>query len=103
MSGIGDRVSGLLRRGRRSRKGSSSSAPSQEGQPSQDEGETLTGHAINEANAPFIDLESDRDKQAYELMKERVFLHSPTFDPVFLKQIGMDVEFNTIFGHVGWS
>jgi len=103
MSGIGDRVSGLLRRGHRSRRGSSSSAPAQEGQPSQDEGETLTGHTINEADAPFIDLESDREKQAYELLKERVFLHSPTLDHVFLKQIGMDVEFNTIFGQVGWS
>ena len=39
----------------------------------------------------------------YELLKERVFLHSPTFDPVILKQIGMDVEFNTVFEHVGWS
>jgi len=93
----------LLRRGRRSHRGSSSSAPTQEGQPSQDEGETLTGHAINEADAPIIDLESGREKQAYELLKERVFLHSLTFDPVLLKQIGMDVEFNTVFGHVGWS
>jgi len=103
MSGIGDRVSGLLRRGHRSRRGSSSSAPTQEGQPSQDEGEILTGHAINEADAPFIDLESDQEKQAYELLKECVFLHSPMFDPILLKQIGMGVEFITVFEHVGWS
>ena len=32
-----------------------------------------------------------------------MFLHSPRIDPVILKQIGMDVEFNTVFEHVGWS
>ena len=48
-------------------------------------------------------MESDREKQAYELLKERVFLLSLTFDPVFLKQIGMDVEFKTVFEHVGLS
>jgi len=60
-------------------------------------------NAIDEANAPFIDLESEWEMQAYNLMKEREFLHSPAFDPAFLHQIGMDVEFDTIFEHLGWS
>jgi len=33
-------------------------------------------HAIDEADAPFIDFESEREMQAYNLMKEREFLHS---------------------------
>ena len=45
----------------------------------------------------------DRQQQAYNLIKEREFLHSPSFDPAFLHQIGMDVEFDTIFEHLGWS
>jgi len=61
------------------------------------------GHAIDEANAPFIDLESEREMHAYNLMKECEFLHSPAFDPAFLHQIGMDVEFDIIFEHLGWS
>jgi len=61
------------------------------------------GHAIDEADAPFIDLESEREMQAYNLMKEREFLHSSAFDPAFLLQIGMDVEFDTIFEHLGWG
>jgi len=60
-------------------------------------------HAIDEADAPFIDLESEREMLAYDLMKEREFLHSPAFDPAFLDQIGMDVEFDNIFKHLGWS
>ena len=52
---------------------------------------------------PFIDLESEREIQAYNLMKEREFLHSPAFDPAFLHQIGMAVEFDTIFERLGWS
>jgi len=60
------------------------------------------GYDIDEADAPFIDLESEWEMQAYNLMKEREFLHSPAFDPVFLQQIGMDVEFDTIFEHLGW-
>ena len=55
------------------------------------------GHAIDEADVAFINLESEREMQAYNLMKEREFLHSPAFDPAFLHQIGMDVEFDTIF------
>ena len=58
-------------------------------------------HAIDEADAPFIDLESKREMQAYNLLKEREFLHSPAFDPALLHQIGMDVEFDTIFEHLG--
>ena len=61
------------------------------------------GHVIDEVDAPFIDLESEREMQAYNLMKEHEFLHSSAFDPTFLHQIGMDVEFDTIFEHLGWS
>jgi len=59
------------------------------------------GHAIDMADAPFNDLESEREMQAYNLMKERKFLYSPAFDPALLHQIGMDVEFDTIFEHLG--
>jgi len=56
-------------------------------------------HAIDKDDAPFVDLKSEREMQTYNLMKEREFLHSPAI----LHQIGMDVEFDTIFEHLGWS
>jgi len=97
-----NRIFGL----RRSRRqcGEDPPTPARNEQPTHGgEQEEPHGHTIDEADAPFIDLESEREMQAYNLMKEREFLHSPTFDPTFLHQIGMDVEFDTIFEHLGWS
>jgi len=84
-------------------RGEDPPTPARNDQPAHGGEEEPHGHAIDEADAPFIDLESEREMQAYNLMKEREFLHSPALDPAFLHQIGMDVEFDTIFEHLGWT
>jgi len=91
-----------LRRSRRQR-GEDPRTPARNEQPAHGGEEEPHGHAIDEVDAPFIDLESEREMQAYNLIKEREFLHSPAFDSAFLHQIGIDVEFDTIFKHLGWT
>ena len=45
---------------------------------------------------PHLDLEGDREMQAYNLIKNHKFVHMPTYDPDLLQKIGMDTEFTTI-------
>ena len=52
---------------------------------------------------PHLDLEGDREMQAYNLIKNREFVHTPTYDPDLLQKIGMDNEFATIWKAVGWE
>ena len=41
--------------------------------------------------------------QAYNLIKNREFVHTPAYDPDLLQNIGMDIEFATIWKAVGWE
>ena len=41
--------------------------------------------------------------QAYNLIKNREFIHTPAYDPDLLQKIGMDTEFTTISKAVGWE
>ena len=50
-----------------------------------------------------LDLEGDREMQAYNLIKNHKFVHMPTYDPDLLQKIGMDTEFATIWKAVGWE
>ena len=106
MSGIGQRVSGTFRRSRRNR-GNSSQQPSEHEESSmheeEEEVEALVGHAVDEAEAPFLDMESDREVQAYNLLKNRIFLHTPAFDLNILQKIGMDAAFTKIWKAIGWE
>ena len=45
---------------------------------------------------PHLDLEGDREMQAYNLIKNREFIHTPAYDPDLLQKIGMDIGFATI-------
>ena len=49
-----------------------------------------------EDNAAHLDLEGDRETQAYNLIKNCKFVHTPAYDPNLLQKIGMDIEFTTI-------
>jgi hypothetical protein len=51
----------------------------------------------------FIDLKSDRERQAYALIKDRVFANTKEFDPDLFEKIGMDSEFNSIWQNLGWE
>jgi len=77
-----NRIFGLRRSHRQ--RGEDPPTPTRNEQPTHGgEEEEPHGHAIDEADTAFIDLESEREMQAYNLMKEREFLHSPAFDPTF--------------------
>ena len=50
-----------------------------------------------------LDLEGERETQAYNLIKNYEFIQTPVYDPDLLKKIGMDIEFATIQKVVGWE
>ena len=54
-------------------------------------------------DGPHLDLEGDREMQAYNLIKNHEFVHMPAYDPDLLQKIGMDTEFTTIWKAVGWE
>jgi hypothetical protein len=45
---------------------------------------------------PHLDLEGDREMQAYNLIKNHEFIHTPAYDPDLLQKMGMDTEFTII-------
>ena len=41
---------------------------------------------IDEDDAPYLDLQDDRERQAYAMIKNRSFGHTRAFDPDLLKK-----------------
>ena len=58
---------------------------------------------IDEDDAPYLNLQDDRKRQAYAMIKNRSFGHTRAFDPDLLKKIGMDVDFARVWHAVGWD
>ena len=54
-------------------------------------------------NDPHLDLEGEWEMQAYNLIMNREFVHTPAYHPDLLQKIGMDIEFATIWKAVGWE
>ena len=52
---------------------------------------------------PHLDLEGAREMQAYNLIKNCEFIHTPAYDPNLLQKMGMGIEFATIWKAVGWE
>jgi hypothetical protein len=52
---------------------------------------------------PHLDLEGDREMQAYNHVKDCEFVHTPAYDPDLLEKIGMNTEFTTIWKTIGWE
>jgi hypothetical protein len=52
---------------------------------------------------PHLDLEEDQEMQAYNLIKNHEFIHTPSYDPDLPQKIGLDTEFATIWKAVGWE
>ena len=48
-------------------------------------------------------LKTRREKEVYQQLKNKDFIHTPTLDPILLQEIGMDTEFDLIFQMVGWT
>ena len=58
---------------------------------------------IDDEDAPYLDLRSDRECQAYAMIKRRSFGHTRAFDPDLLEKTGMDVDFACVWYAVGWD
>ena len=50
-----------------------------------------------------IILVDDRERQAFQILKNRTFHHTRTYDLDFLNCTGMITEFQVIFHAVGWE
>ena len=58
---------------------------------------------IDEDDAPYLDLQDDRERQAYTMIKNKSFGHTRAFDPDVFKKIGMDVDLARVWHVVGWE
>ena len=58
---------------------------------------------IVEADAPYLDLRDDRERQAYAMIKHRSFGHTRAFDPDLLEKTGMNLDFARVWHEVGWD
>jgi len=56
---------------------------------------------IDDEDAPYLDLRSDRERQAYAMIKRRSFGHTRAFDPDLLEKTGMDIDFANVWHAVG--
>ncbi len=50
-----------------------------------------------------LDLKSRREKDIYQQLKGRYFIHTPTLDPLLLLETGMGTEFDLIFRMLEWT
>ena len=58
---------------------------------------------IDEDDAPYLDLQDDRERQAYAMIKNQSFGHTKAFDLDLLEKIGMDIDFARVWHAVGWD
>jgi len=50
-----------------------------------------------------LGLKTRSEKEVFQQLKNKDFIHTPTLDPILLQEIGMDTEFDLIFQMVGWT
>ena len=50
-----------------------------------------------------LGLKTRREKDVYQQLKNKDFIHTPTIDPILLRETGMDTEFDLIFQMMGWT
>jgi hypothetical protein len=58
---------------------------------------------IDDEDASYLDLRNDRERQAYAMIKCRIFGYTRTFDLDLLEKIGMDIDFTNVWHAVGWD
>jgi len=50
-----------------------------------------------------LGLKTHREKEVFQQLKNKDFIHTPTLDPIVLQETGMDIKFDLIFQMVGWT
>uniref|UniRef100_K3Z089 Uncharacterized protein n=1 Tax=Setaria italica TaxID=4555 RepID=K3Z089_SETIT len=58
---------------------------------------------VDASDAPYLDLQGDREKQAYAILKDRAFGHTKAYEPELLEKIGMDIDFASVWSAIGWD
>jgi hypothetical protein len=58
---------------------------------------------MDDDDAPYLNLQDDRERQAYAILKHRDFGHTKAINPDLLKKTGMDVDFAHVWHTVGWG
>ena len=58
---------------------------------------------VSAADAAFVNLQDDREKQAHAILKDRVFANTKEFDLTLLEKTGMDSKFDSIWHALGWE
>jgi len=48
-----------------------------------------------------LGLKTRREKEVYQQLKNKDFIHTPTLDPILVQETGMDTEFDLIFEMIG--
>ena len=56
---------------------------------------------IDDEDALYLDLRSDRERQAYAMIKRQSFGHTRAFDPDLLEKTGMNIDFANVWHAVG--
>jgi hypothetical protein len=77
-----------------------STVPKEEGE---EELPTPQADEVYTVYAAFIDPRSDHERQAYALIKDRVFTNTKEFDSDLLEKTSMDSKFNSIWQALGWD
>ena len=50
-----------------------------------------------------LGLKTRREKEVFQQLKNKDFIHTPTLDPILLQETGLETEFDLIFQMVGWT
>jgi hypothetical protein len=58
---------------------------------------------IDDYDAPYFDLQDNRERQAYTILKCRDFGHTKAFDLDLHQKTGMDVDFACVWHAIGWD
>jgi hypothetical protein len=64
-----------------------------------------TEEAVNNTfnDAPYLDLRSVHEGQAYDMFKNRVFAQARDFDPTLMEKAGIDFKFTAIWYALSWE
>ena len=58
---------------------------------------------VSTIDAAFVDLQDGRERQAYAILKNRVFSNTKDFDSALLEKTGIYSEFASVWHALGWE
>ena len=58
---------------------------------------------MDDDDAPYLDMQDDRERQAYAMLKHQCFGHTKAFNPDLLEKTCMNLEFARVWHAIGWD